>query len=923
MLRFTFTKEQKRAVYHLQGNLQIIACAGSGKTEVVSSRIAELIKKGAKSRSIVAFTFTEKAAEELKARIRSILDRECPNKADLGEMYVGTIHSFCFEMLKDLQPQYRGFDVLDEPKRVAFVSMPRNYYELNIESLREKGKYSAIQRFLESYDIVRMENINLDDLSNKAFMKCCRAYDRLLDEERFLDFTSMIYRLVSLLETDRSARKALRDRVKHLVVDEYQDVDPLQEKLVKQISVGCESLCVVGDDDQCIYNWRGSAAENIINFSKKYQPVARRPISENFRSTSIIIDLAKGFIKNNKRRLSKEMRPSSKQANRPQKDDLFYRHFDGENEEFTFIIDRMRSLLKTGFYDKKGEPFSLSYGDFAILTRRRAEGAKIVNRLDEEGIPCVVDVGEEVFSRPEVILGLKCLAHIFDIPYKDKVPEMNDLTVDYANVFINKKVRGRPRYPKANLSLFKKAIRRIRDDAQSVMAKGKKDYLVMGLQPYFHWILNAFGADRFEFEDVLNYHLAILSNAIADYESVWRRLRASEVIYFFGFIEGYGQYVYSDVSHNDPSLVNAVKVLTIHRAKGLEFPVVFVPGFVKERNRGSGETFVDESLYDVNRYEGDIEDERRVYYTAITRSMRYLFVTGSTRRNKKDGSPYKITFKPHDFAGELVQAASFSSDLKLERKKMGYPKRKMAGSLFPTSFSDINCFRRCGYDYLMRNIFGYQAGVPPAFGYGTRLHNILNIIYKNFITNKKVPGQRSIDELFDRHFFLRYATPRISDTMKNAGRRIIKNYIDLNKEDFTKVLETEKRFELAEDEALITGQIDLLKKLDEKGNVKEVEIIDFKTEKESKDLYGKDYKLQLRLYAIACLESLGLKPKKACIHHLDGGSKDYVPIDKPQLDRARKQLIKAIGCIVEKEFRPSPSKKCPECDWHKICSHQS
>ncbi|MCJ7634320.1 hypothetical protein MUP77_18265 [Candidatus Bathyarchaeota archaeon] len=261
----------------------------------------------------------------------------------------------------------------------------------------------------------------------------------------------------------------------------------------------------------------------------------------------------------------------------------------------------------------------------------------------------------------------------------------------------------------------------------------------MGLQPYFHDILNAFGADRFEFEEVYSYNLAILSQAIADYESVWRRLRATEVKYFFGFIYAYGASSYADTSHNDPSLIHAVKLLTIHRAKGLEFPVVFVPGFVRENWPRHEETYVDENLYDVNRYICDEEDERRVYYTAITRSMKYLFITGSSRRNKRDGTPYVRRFEPHPFVTQLMKDTGFSNAIGLKRGRSGYPEKIPSSSLFPTTFSDIDCYNKCGYDYMLRNVFCYKAGVPPAFGYSSRLHNILNIIYNGYIKTKKIP----------------------------------------------------------------------------------------------------------------------------------------------------------------------------------------
>lgn len=920
MVLFKLTGEQEEAANCITGNLQIIACAGSGKTEVVSRRISNLIMDGAKPRSIVAFTFTEKAAEELKGRIREILDKVCPKKADIGDMYIGTIHGFCFEMLKELEPKYRSYDVLDDPKRVAFISMPHRYYGSHLRSLIRGGrKYDTIRRFFMSCDIVKMENINTQDLSDEDFVIAYERYEHSLEEDRYLDFSSMIYRLVKLMETNETAKKELNNRIDHLVVDEYQDINQLQESLIRLISEGCKTLCVVGDDDQCIYNWRGSTVYNIINFKKNYPNVTRIPIANNFRSTKSVIECARNFIERNKTRLQKSMKPRSKPVNSSESGDLFYTHFDTEDEEYNFIIQRIRDLIGTDFYDKKGNPFSISLKDFAILTRTNKEATKAVQFLDEANIKSVVDIGGEVFSRPEVRLCLESLAYIFQVPYDyDNQVTKQELIRSYNNVF-------RQNYQKADVEQFTNKLNELRHKASLVYAKGKFDYLSMGLQPYLHGILNAFGADRFAFDEVYSYNFALVSQAVADYETVWRRLRAKEVKYFFGFIKAYGVYAYSDTSHSDPTLINAVKVLTIHRAKGLEFPVVFIPGFIRQRKPNRENLFVDDHLYNRDKYDGDKEDDRRVYYTALTRPMKYLSITGSTRRTKKDGSPYKITFDPHPFTTEIIGGGKFTDDPTLKRKKSGFPERKLSSKLFPTSFSNINCYRRCGFDYLLRNIYGYQAGVPPAFGYGARIHNILNIIYKNYIKTEQIPKEKEIENLFNNYFFLRYATKNMMENMKKGAEKVVKNYIRLSKDDFSKVLETEKRFELVQGEALITGIIDLLKKYDDKGNLKEVEVIDFKTEKETTETYTKDYELQLRLYVIACFESLGLEPKKAVIHHLDakkGTSKrTEVDISPPNLDKARGELNGAISNIIDRNCNPVASCKTKDCDWCRICPH--
>jgi|GEM_PF-375079 len=943
---FKLTSEQEAAVSVVKGNLQIIACAGSGKTTVVSQRIVRLIKNGALPKTIVAFTFTEKAAEELKTRIRLFLGN---GKTDIGDMYIGTIHGFCFEMLKELKPEYRGYDILEPAKRMAFVSMPYRYYPgkknpgLHIEALRRAtgansqylpSRYTVLSRFLASYDLVRTEDIELQRLTNKDFVIACERYQDYLRKGRYLDFTEIIYRLVKTLESDPKARKLLHNKVKHLVVDEYQDVDPLQEKLIKLISVKCESLCVVGDDDQCIYNWRGSRPANLVTFAKRYPGVVRRDISHNFRSTDQVITCARNFISTNRDRLAKKMQPSPIPNNASEVGDLFYGHFPDEDSEFQFIVDRINALLGTDFVDKNGEKCSLTYRDFAILTRRNVEATKVAAYLHRCGFRPALEIGGEVISKPEVMLALNCLKFIFQVPPKDGETLVSErqLIDEYNTVFVNLFDKGKPIYPKASAKKFILEINKQRVEAQKILDKAKlkprKDYLASGLQPYFHNVLKAFGAEVFDFEEVYNYNLAVLSRAISDYESVWKRLRASQVKYFIGFIYGYGASAYEDTSKNDPSLVDAVRIMTIHGAKGLEFPVVFLPGFVEETHRPHSKNYVDDHLYPLKEYEEDVEDERRVYYTAITRSMKYLFITGSEKRRKADGEFYKrpATFRPHHFATEILGAGTFSNNKKIKRNRSGFPPSKLNEVCFPTTFSDLNCYRRCGQDYLLRKIFGYETALPPAYGYGKNIHNILNMIFENYKRTGKVPTAQEIKTLFDKHFFLRYATSKIIDNYMAGGLKVVRNYVKLHQTSFKYILETEKRFELVQNGALITGQIDLLKQYDKQGKLKAVEVIDFKTEDDDKDpkkIYREDHELQLRLYALACLKSLGLEPKKAAIHYLNenNSNPDEVAVDKASLRQAEIEIDKVISNIKKKKFEHKTKViDCTKCDFTKICA---
>ena len=367
---FKPTGEQKRAIELMpKHNLQIIACAGSGKTEIVSRGISEIIKSGVKPSEIVAFTFTEKAAEEMKARVRLILGQEGNGGAAIGDMYVGTIHSYCFEELKRLRPEYRNFDVLDEASRVAYVSKPAIYYQmlkLNRFELRGNNglsRYVVISRFIKTADLVLDEGISTKRIrrKDKDLAEAIEAYQAALRHDRYLDFATMINELVALLVSDRKARRELQEHVKHLVVDEYQDINGLQERLIRAMVGPRTKIAVVGDDDQSIYWWRGSVVGYLINFQKQFRGVKTARLEANFRSSEGIVSLANSFIERNIGRKEKKMMAANPFKSEHSPADIQYQHFKSEAEQAKFVTSRMKELLGTDFTDKRGNLYALSY----------------------------------------------------------------------------------------------------------------------------------------------------------------------------------------------------------------------------------------------------------------------------------------------------------------------------------------------------------------------------------------------------------------------------------------------------------------------------------------------------------------------------------------------------------------------------------
>ena len=902
-----FTPNQKKAIRLMAtDNVQLIACAGSGKTEIVSRGIGEIVAGGADPSSIVAFTFTEKAAEELKARVRSVLGEVVPGKTDLGDIYVGTIHSYCFEQLKELKPEYRSFDALDDATRIAYVSKPYNYYHrLKLAALEGKfgiKRYSVISEFVRSVDIVADEGISLKRLrkSEPELAASIEAYRKCLAEDRYVDFATMIHGLVTLLEKDSNLRKELHSRLRYLVVDEYQDINGLQERLIEAMVGPKTRITVVGDDDQSIYAWRGSVVHHIVNFRKRFRNVKLIKLEENFRSTKGIVDLANRYIQLNGTRLSKSMRPHGP-ANFGG-GDIQYRHFASEEQQVEFIVRRIRELMGADFPAKDGTRFALSLGDVGILARRNGDIERLLPFLDEAGIRYVVDSGELVFEQPIVQLALEYLDYVFgigDIGLKEIV----DLHIAYLRSHGHTKVKA---------TNVKKHVRQIRVALDRIKAKHRKDYLPeLGLQGVFFDLLRAMGIATVDFAEPQHFYLATLSQSISDYEKVWMRLRHSEYKWFRGFVTAWAQHAYAV---SDPMAgwdMNAVKVMTIHKAKGLEFPVVFLPYLVQKKPMNRRLSLVPDSLFDAARYKGNEEDDRRVNYVAITRSQKYLFLSGI-----RNDTTVKKPREPARMIAELDQKL-LGSPARIRATKSRLAARKPDIS-FATTFSDLSAYGRCGYDYKLRHVFGYNAGVPAAFGYGTQLHNILNIIHKKHADGKL--SDKEINRLVDKHFFLRYAPGAMSDGMRKSAKNVVKNYVRKNSGDFNLILETEKRFEMALGDALIAGQIDLLKKLDSTGSVREVEVVDFKSDESL--LYKVDHQHQLRLYVAASKDALGLDPKLASIRDLDSGKREMVDIDEQKLSETKKILLSRIDGIRQNQFVPvSVANVCSECDFTRICRH--
>ena len=896
----------------LSGNLQIIACAGSGKTEFVSERIAYQIFKGiAKPEQIVAFTFTEKAAEELRFRVRSKIKELLGRQPDIGDMYIGTIHAFAFKILQDFIPKYRAYDMLDEIRRLAFLSSIRK--DIDIDHLtgsllkRHKKPFNknhqnwVFKTFIKDIDLYREEGLNEEAILCDSFKKAYHIYYQKLEDKRFLDFSSILKIAVDTLTEHPNIRKKLQAQYSFFTVDEYQDVNPIQEKLIQVIS-NRQNVCVVGDDDQSIYQFRGADIQNIITFQNRYPDVKIHILDINRRSHDAIVKTANDLIKlNDPQRLQKSIKDKGLTSS---KGDLYKILFQRQEEEIEWIIDKVQSLIGKEYLEN-GSQRKLKYSDFAFLFRSvSSEAGPYIEALNAANIPVIFAGTGGLFGTQEVASILKIFAYISGC----------DNDVVYGDAFLQEIFDNLPADFSISFNSFKSGILAIQDATRSQKR--------LSLQGLYVEILTLLGLSDESFheleDDVLLFNLGRLSQAVSDYENSREYLTFSNIKDFIWFIRLHAENAY-DSGNTDAmaGLIDAVQILTMHGTKGLGFPAVFMPGhFRRHREPEFGPTLLDITKFDSQRFLNHVEDERRIYYVALTRSKKFLFVTSA--EYKIDGA--RRSSRSHFFDEIPINHFITKAIPDPTVRNNGVSDRVSEEIQFPTSYSEIAYYLSCGYDYKMRFIYGFNPGIVQAMGFGKQVHNVINLLHNDFETTGKIPTKAKIAALINEHFYLRYASDSVTERLKVGALKSLTKYVKMWESDFSLSVKTERPFELEFDNALIAGSIDMIKRME--GDETVLEVIDFKTGKPENDLMHK-YELQVQLYTIAAREALGINTQNALIHFIDTDKNERLSVQTAPaaLETAKEELSFALQGITKATFKRDArqNKVCTSCDWCMIC----
>jgi len=355
----------------------------------------------------------------------------------------------------------------------------------------------------------------------------------------------------------------------------------------------------------------------------------------------------------------------------------------------------------------------------------------------------------------------------------------------------------------------------------------------------------------------------------------------------------------------------------MHGTKGLGFPVVFMPShFKKNWEPDFGPSLIDPSKFDSDRFLNYPRDERRVYYVGITRSKKYLFITSA--EYKIDG---KKRASRSNYFNEIPDTHFITTATPDPTKRKSCKIDRVSEEIeFPTSYSELAYYLNCGYDYKMRFIYGFNPELVPALGFGKQVHNVINLLHKDFEETGKIPNKAKVAAVIAEHFYLRYASDTVTERLKIGAMKSLTKYIQMWEKDFSLSVKTERPFELEFDNALIAGSIDMIKRVD--GDETVLEVIDFKTGKPDNDLMHR-YELQVQLYTIAAQEALGINTQKALIHFIDTDKNERLAVQTAPaaLETAKEELSYALKGITNATFKRDArqDKICKTCDWCNLC----
>lgn len=889
------SEEQQAIINTSAKRLCILACAGSGKTTSITKRIARIVNdEKVNPESIAAITFTVLAADHLKYELAHVLkDRSASSR-----MFIGTIHSFCLKIIRDVQANAEGNNepITDSQQ---FVLMSKYWSNWEIDKLLStSNKTSTIEKLIETFDIIKMNKINLSILNEKhpQIVKIFSRYEDHLKTSGFIDYADMLIKAKNIMCSDVNIKNQITDKYKFLFIDEYQDVDPIQDEFIELFAKSSD-LCVVGDDDQAIYQFRGTDERNLQRFSKNKDSI-NLPLSTNRRSPSNILHIAEESIKRVKRRLPKQM------FSFIDKGFISINVFAKLQDEAKFIANIINEKIQT----KEAS----SYGQFAILLRSVSSyGQHYINALRTFKIPCVSRGARTLFETDEII---KIVA-IMEWLAKD---DDNVNNIKFLEPIFSATINSDTLINKANLEAELTSDDFINSgsshedyDLLQSLLKIKNKYIERKFGSLLELVHNFIGLLKLMDPSqniTVKYNIAYLTQIISEYETIQDNKNFKTLC---SYLSMYAKRKYDEVKPIE-HYADAVNVLTIHQSKGLEYDYVFLPMLVEKRfplEDKSKQWLIDDNLFDAARYRTSLDNERRLFYVACTRSRKALYLTASQNvgliKNKK----------PSIFLSESLQTKIPHSNGIPDQ-----PDRKITNNRFlVTGYSSLEYYLTCPYRYQLVVEFGLTFPQVVYFQFGKLIHNVFAFINGNYLQGKSLT-KKEIQQYFNENFDYYYKNTNMRQydlrTQKYRGLEILDTYLKTKSDWLNGIADVEKDFSYVAENALIKGRYDALLK-NKRGYYS---ILDYKTGKPHEGLRT-DF--QMQFYTIAANEQMGINVDEAILYYLEQDKTIIFKVTKEFLLEGANNLKRTISGILNQNYTPTPKKGiCTQCETKQLCPYK-
>ena len=613
-------KQQQEAARHGEGPLLILAGAGSGKTSTMTHRIAQLVESGIRPYHILAVTFTNKAAREMRERVEDLI-------GDTRGMWIMTFHAMCLRMLR-MNPEIVGYD----PSFVIYDTTDQKTLVKNI--MKELGiseKEHKPQYFLTVISHCKEKEMTPDaylkeneghDYRAKLIWQVYSEYQEQLLKNNAMDFDDILWNCLRMFQLDEEVLLKYQERFQYIMVDEYQDTNHIQYELIRFLADRHHNLCVVGDDDQCIYQWRGADITNILDFQKDFPEAKVIKLEQNYRSKGNILAAAHSVIRNNRERMSKKLWTQAESGEK-----IRYYRAENDHDEANYVARQIDQL------HRKGRPLT----DFAILYRTNAQSRLFEQSLTYQGIPYRVLSGMRYYDRKEIKDVMAYMRLVVnpqdDLSFLRIINEpkrgMGAKTVEKIRAFAS--VRGQSMLqalqdPEVLDTLPGRAYDKVRDMVE-ILTKCRDNRDDLTVSYIYDRILEGTGylqalqeSNTVEAESRLD-NVMDFKTVIADDE------RGAENPTVEEFMEQLT--LAAEVDNYDESQ-DTVTLMTMHSAKGLEFPVVFMPG-------------LEDGLFPGNKAfdsEQGMEEERRLCYVGMTRAKELLYLTSAEERTRYGRTEY-------------------------------------------------------------------------------------------------------------------------------------------------------------------------------------------------------------------------------------------------------------------------------------------